>query len=131
MRNRRPVQIATILSAAPVTAIRFASVVRCAVVRATMCGTRHGRLIRGIALILIAAVGLGVMFAQWGYFGGGQIHVAPGTRTAREIGTRSVGTPIWDNEPGFQGDVFTFARLRYDTAPRPPGARRGGWTTDL
>ena len=22
-------------------------------------------------------------------------------------------------------------RLRYDAAPRPPGSRRGGWTTDL
>jgi hypothetical protein len=69
--------------------------------------------------------------AQGGYYGGGQLYVAPGTRTAREVGSRSVGTPRWENPPGFTADGFTFARLRYDAAPRPPNARRGGWTTDL
>jgi hypothetical protein len=70
-------------------------------------------------------------FAQGRSFGGGQIFVPPGTRTARELGTRSTGTPVWENPLGFETDVFTFARLRYDAAPRPPGSRRGGWTTDL
>lgn len=76
------------------------------------------------------AVG-GILFAQGRFFGGGQIYVAPDARTAREVGTRSVGTPVWENAPGFEADVFTFARLRYDTAPRPANSRRGGWTTDL
>lgn len=71
------------------------------------------------------------LFAQGRFFGGGQIYVAPDARTAREVGTRSVGTPVWENAPGFEADVFTFARLRYDTAPRPANSRRGGWTTDL
>ena len=55
----------------------------------------------------------------------------PGATTAREIPSRSTGTPEWDNPRGFGTDVFTLARLRYDRAPRPPGSRRGGWTTDL
>ncbi len=86
------------------------------------------RLLLPVAACGIAAAGL---WAQSRGFGGGQIYVPPGTRTAREIGSRSVGTPEWENPRGYTADVFTFARLRYDAAPRPPGGRRGGWTTDL
>jgi hypothetical protein len=97
-----------------------------------MCASRLGRSIRRMILVLVGLVGIGILFAQGGRFwGGGQVFVPAGTRTAREIGTRSVGTPLWENAPGFEADVFTFARLRYDAAPRPAGARRGGWTTDL
>lgn len=81
----------------------------------------------------LATLGLATgaaLFAQ-GRMGGGQIYVPPGARTAREIGTRSTGTPEWENPAGYRDDVFTFARLRYDSAPRPPGSRRGGWSTDL
>lgn len=84
-----------------------------------------------MALLLVSVVGVGLLFGQGRFWGGGQVYVPSGTRTAREIGTRSVGTPLWENPSGFETDVFTFARLRYDAAPRPPGARRGGWTTDL
>ena len=42
-----------------------------------------------------------------------------------------MGTPDWENPRAFAADVFTFARLRYDAAPRPLSASRGGWTTDL
>jgi hypothetical protein len=63
--------------------------------------------------------------------GGGQIYVPPGTTTAREIPTRSTGTPLWENPAGSGREVFTFARLRYDTAPRPTYGARGGWSTDL
>lgn len=70
-------------------------------------------------------------FAQGRFFGGGQIYVAPGTRTAREIESRSTGTPMWENPRAFGAEVFTFARLRYDAAPRPANGGRGGWTTDL
>lgn len=78
---------------------------------------------------LLAAGALAL--AQGRFFGGGQVYVPPGTKTARELGTRSTGTPDWENPRGFEADVFTFARLRYDAAPRPATSRRGGWTTDL
>ena len=83
------------------------------------------------ALTGTAVVASAALLAQGRFYGGGRIYVPPGTRTARELGTRSTGTPTWENPLAFRGDVFTFARLRYDAAPRPPGARRGGWTTDL
>src|SRR3954470_22510655 len=90
---------------------------------------RPRRSFRLVGLLSLAAVSAAGVFAQ--FYGGGQIFVPPGVRTARALGTRSVGTPQWENPKGFQADVFTFARLRYDAAPRPPGSRRGGWTTDL
>ena len=34
-------------------------------------------------------------------------------RTAREAESHSVGTPTWTNAPGFERDVFTFARVQY------------------
>src|SRR5580704_9810499 len=34
-------------------------------------------------------------------------------RTARETASHSTGTPNWTNAPGFEKDVFTFARLIY------------------
>ncbi|MBI5766972.1 MAG: DUF4159 domain-containing protein [Verrucomicrobia bacterium] len=80
---------------------------------------------------LVAGSALLAQRGGGGFYGGGQVYVPPGTRTAREIGSRSTGTPEWENPRGFRSDVFTFARLRYDAAPRPPGGRRGGWTTDL
>ncbi|MDO8541379.1 MAG: DUF4159 domain-containing protein [Opitutaceae bacterium] len=86
----------------------------------------------GLIVLSLAAIAAGaVVFAQGRFFRGGPVYVPPGTRTARELGTRSTGTPDWDNPSGFHADVFTFARLRYDAAPRPPTSRRGGWTTDL
>src|SRR5512141_1955568 len=49
-------------------------------------------------------------------------------RTAREVPSRSTGTPTWTNLPGFEKDAFTFVRIRYDQM----GYRRGnGWATDL
>ncbi len=89
---------------------------------------------RALKRRVLGLVGLalgGLLFGQGRFFGGGQIYVPPDTRTAREVGTRSVGTPMWENAPGFETDVFTFARLRYDIAPRPANSRRGGWSTDL
>lgn len=96
-----------------------------------MCDTRPSTLARPMVLVLTGLVGGAVLLAQGRFFGGGQVYVGPGTRTAREIGSRSTGTPMWENPRGFTTDVFTFARLRYDAAPRPIGARRGSWTTDL
>jgi hypothetical protein len=48
-------------------------------------------------------------------------------RTPREIESHSTGTPTWTNTVGFERDVFTFARVRYDHMGR---GGRGGWTTD-
>ena len=95
---------------------------------------RAARANRFGALVVLMMSGLlasAVLFAQGRFWGGGQIYVPPGTRTARELGTRSVGTPMWENPRGYETEVFTFARLRYDAAPRPITARRGGWATDL
>ncbi len=89
------------------------------------------RLVLPIVAWGLALLGTAAVWAQGRFFGGGQIQVPPGARTAREIGSRSTGTPEWENPAGFGTDVFTFARLRYDSAPRPQGSRRGGWTTDL
>ena len=86
---------------------------------------------RRLAWFVVGGVVAGAVGFGQGRFGGGQVNVPPGVRTAREIGTRSTGTPEWENPEGFGQDVFTFARLRYDAAPRPMGRRRGGWTTDL
>src|SRR6267154_2632954 len=82
-----------------------------------------------ICLAFLAATAL--VFAQRG--GGGRgISVSEDVHTAREIGTRSVGTPMWTNAPGFEKDVFTYARIRYDKNPDgPKGRGLGGWTTDL
>lgn len=60
------------------------------------------------------------------------------TRTAREVASHSTGTPEWKNPPGFEKDVFTFARIvfRYG-GTAPPGAKgwgRGpqlGWWVDF
>jgi hypothetical protein len=50
------------------------------------------------------------------------------SRTAREVGQHAAETPSWTNAPGFEQDVFTFARIRYD---RGGYGGRGGWATDL
>lgn len=98
-----------------------------------MRATRCRRVVATVVLGVFAWLAGAVVLAQGRFFrgGGGQVYVPPGTRTARDIGSRSTGTPTWENPPGFGLDVFTFARLRFDSAPRPPGSRRGGWTTDL
>ena len=95
------------------------------------------RVVRPILLLVAGLVVGGGLYAQrgqrgggGGFYGGGQIYVPPGAKTAREIPSRSTGTPEWAYAAGFTGDVFTFARLRYDAAPRPATAARGGWTTD-
>jgi hypothetical protein len=96
-----------------------------------MCASRRSRFVALAAATLAVLAAGAILCAQGRFFGGGQMYVPPGTRTARELGTRSTGTPEWENPRRFEADVFTFARLRYDTAPRPPGSRRGGWSTDL
>lgn len=69
---------------------------------------------------LIAAIALAQR--RWGWRTAGW-----DVRTAREVPSGSTGTPTWTNAPGFERDVLTFARIRYDDN----GGGRGGWTTDL
>ena len=55
--------------------------------------------------------------------------------TAREVETHSIGTPNWTNAPGFAKDVFTFARVIFDTDPSSGSGwgrgRRLGWWVDF
>src|SRR5688572_28083012 len=72
--------------------------------------------------LLLFAIGLavlaGVCFAQ---------------RTARDVESGSIGTPVWKNADGFERDVFTFARIRYSShgGSRRGWGRWGGWATDM
>ena len=81
------------------------------------------------AVALLLAAGSGLVLAQ--YIRGGGYRLPEGVRTAREIPTRSVDTPMWENPPAFRHDVFTFARLRYGTDHGRGGAGGGSWSTDL
>ncbi len=51
-------------------------------------------------------------------------------RTAREVPAHSTGTPTWTNEPGFDKDVFTFARVRYTRLGSAPWGA-GYWWSDF
>jgi hypothetical protein len=90
---------------------------------------------RSWALLLIVLLCAGAVFAQRrsrssGYGGGYGSESGPvdaDARTAREVQSHSTGTPDWTNEPAFEKDVFTFARIKY----HDNGGGRGGWTTDL
>ena len=86
---------------------------------------------RGLALVvLLATLAIGgAAFAQ--FRGGGRVRVGENVRTAREIPTRSVDTPMWENPGAFERDVFTFTRLRYGGESFRGGVGGGSWTTDL
>jgi hypothetical protein len=57
-----------------------------------------------------------------------------GVRTARETTSHSADTPEWTNPPAFKSDVFTFARVIFQSEPRmragTPLGRRLGWWVD-
>lgn len=90
--------------------------------------------LRWTSIVLLAA-GFTVPGSGQEFWGGGGVYVPPGATTAREVESRSTGTPLWENARGFETDVFTVARLRYDRIVRRYGygygGRFGGWTTDL
>lgn len=78
-------------------------------------------------LAIITISGAALAWAQDYYRGG---RSAP--RTAREVESGSVGTPMWTNSPGFDKDVFTFVRVKYSSIGRR--GRRGwgnNWATDF
>lgn len=60
---------------------------------------------------------------------GGQIVNEDELRTARETVSHSTGTPEWTNPPEFKSDVFTFARVIFqsDRTQRGFGPRLGWW----
>jgi len=63
---------------------------------------------------------------------GGDVINEDAVRTARETASHSTETPNWTNSPGFEHDVFTFARVifRSDSSPgfrRGPGRQLGWW----
>lgn len=58
---------------------------------------------------------------RYRYAGGeGMLDEDAPVRTAREAPTHSTDMPTWTNAPGFERDVFTFARLRYHRDPYGP-----------
>ncbi len=77
-------------------------------------------------IVLIFVLALSAVLAQRRFRGGGGWR-ADGYRNPREMGQHSVETPVWTNAPGFERDVFTFARIKHDPNPRGSG---GWWDTD-
>src|SRR5688572_5857494 len=68
-------------------------------------------------------------FAQRRRGGGEGGYISEVIKTAREVASHSTGTPDWTNPKGFEKDVFTFARLRYEGG-FGRGGGGSGWTTD-
>ena len=67
---------------------------------------------------------------RWGRWSDGYIPNPDSIRTARDVPSHSNETPMWTNTPGFQKDVFTFTRVRYERASY--GSRTAGeWSTDF
>ncbi len=82
-------------------------------------------------LLLILALTLSYSVAQrWGRWSDGYIPHPDTIRTAREAPSHSNETPMWTNAPGFQKDVFTFTRVRYQRAPYGSYSA-GEWSTDF
>jgi hypothetical protein len=103
-------------------------------------------------LSALALLMVGICAAQnWGGWGRRQVNEGPivyteppdvvavnedTVRTARETASHSTGTPNWTNAPGFEKDVFTFARIIYRPAQNGSGphvsfsASPWGWITD-
>lgn len=81
--------------------------------------------------VMAGLLGLAVMTATGAlgqYWRGRRGFDAGHVRTAREVPSRSTGTPIWTVPPGFDQDTFTFARIRF---LRGNYRRGSGWDTDL
>lgn len=63
---------------------------------------------------------------------GGELVNEDTVRTARETPNHSTTTPNWTNAPGFDKDVFTFARIVFRSGYRARGYRPSwlGWIND-
>ncbi len=96
-------------------------------------------------LLAVVVLATGICLAQLqprsGAESGKLIRIEGGTlinedtvRTARETASHSTDTPEWTNPPGFESDVFTFARVIFQSdaaaSPRQSFGRRLGWWVD-
>src|SRR5258708_7510655 len=99
-----------------------AATLRC---RHRLPGAMH-RLLPMFLLFLTAGSSL---MAQRRFRGGwgGESYIQDNARTAREVPSHSTGTPVWINPRGFEKDVFTFTRVKRQSAYDGDG---GPWTTD-
>jgi hypothetical protein len=94
--------------------------------------TPHSRIITA-SMVLIAASGAGVAQPDTDGIGGRSLVRLEGggyvdedtVRTARETVSHSVTLPEWSNPPGFEKDVFTFARIIFWSDPSRPTERGG------
>jgi hypothetical protein len=85
-----------------------------------------------LALVVLLLCSVAVLMAQrrFRYRGEGYGPELETCRTAREVPSHSTGTPNWTNAPGFEKDVFTFARIRRDQN-RGESWSAGDWATDF
>jgi hypothetical protein len=83
------------------------------------------------SLLFVLLLAASVSFAQYRRRSYGDSAPPPDARTAREAARHSPETPDWKVEPEFRRDVFTFARIRYESAERGWGGGGGGvWWID-
>lgn len=79
---------------------------------------RRRNTIIALAAGLILAVITPLALAQWG-------------RRRRSIAEDRKGVPTWEVDRRFPGDLFTFARVQYDSYGGRWGRGGGGWLTDF
>jgi hypothetical protein len=87
-------------------------------------------------LAVVVLLAASAAFAQRMRGGRGYRGDRENARTARELPSGSTGTPMWEYPTAFQSDVFTFARIRYESNygrgwGRGYGRGGGGWETDI
>jgi len=82
-----------------------------------------------LLIVLVVFNGRTALAQRWGWGGDPYYPEFETSRTARGVPTHSTEIPSWTNAPGFEKDVFTFARVRYT---RQEYVRWGGgfWWTD-
>lgn len=107
----------------------------------------RGRNVARVNLILAvfaAVMAAGICFAEfalpraarpskWIRIEEGAVIDEENVRTARETLSHSMETPVWTNAPGFERDVFTFARVIFQNDPNADRRRFGpqlGWWVD-
>jgi hypothetical protein len=77
----------------------------------------------GLLIFVLTLCGAEVQYNRNSNYGEGWNPGVNQAKTARESPTHSEPTPIWTNAPGFDKDVFSFARVRYTRL----NARRVWW----
>lgn len=82
------------------------------------------------SLLFVLLLAASVSFAQFRRRSYGDSRPPDGARTAREAAKDSPETPDWKVEPEFRRDVFTFTRIRYESAERGWGGGGGVWWID-